>query len=594
MSAFKEVDMEDLAKKFDACMSRNIATPSAQDVPVYSHIIERILSKDQDYLKHEVFRKMLRTHKCIVKNSFLFQVFLLMKRDQSFHLEDEKYIRRVLQIKSVKSHSGINSITVFTSGQPEWIDKETGETRQQNFSCRWNCSFCPSEPGQPKSYLSLEPGVLRANRNNFDCVSQIHDRMKALYLCGHDCDKLELLVLGGTWTSYPVAYREEFIRDIYFAANVFWDFLNESMPLRERRDLDEEKQINKTATSKVIGLTLETRPDTITAKELKLLRYYGCTRVQLGIQHLDDAVLEKNNRKCKTSTTIKAIKILKDCGFKIDGHFIPNLPGSSLEKDVEMFRQLLTVVNQSNHTYTLLNEDVQVDQWKVYPCTIVPYTDIEKWYKDGSYVPYSKDAMKTMLLDMKANVFPWIRLNRIVRDIPDHYSFDPEYNSNLRQSLAEELKLSGRQCKCVRCREIKRGDFHDSDCYVVVRQYNASGGMEFFISFESQDNSVLYGFVRLRLTKTQPLHIFPELEDCALIRELHVYGNLQAVNTEGCHVQHKGLGQKLLAIAEEIAIKNNFNRMSVIAGEGTREYYEKRGYIDNFGQGRFMMKTLTL
>jgi ELP3 family radical SAM enzyme/protein acetyltransferase len=610
-SHIREVDMEDLAKRFQRAMNHVIDEPTTDDIRRYEHVIDAILKKEQDFTKYSVLNSMLKANKAIVKRSFLFQVFLALKHEKGCTSADERYIRNVLQIKTVKSHSGINSVTVFTSGTPEWNDPITGQHKKQEFSCAFNCSFCPTEPGQPKSYLSLEPGVLRANRNRFDCVSQMHDRMKALYLCGHECDKLEVLVLGGTWCSYPTAYREEFVRDIYYGANTFFDFFNNSMfkqnghnvELRERKSLTEEKTINKHTMCKVIGLTLETRPDTITSKELKLLRYYGCTRVQLGIQHIDNAVLKKVNRQCTTERTIKAIKLLKDANFKLDAHFMPNLPGSSLELDTKMFQSLLAVVEQCeilrddinnvlHMKYNMVNTDLQVDQWKVYPCTVVPWTDIEKWYKSGEYVPYDRILMKDMLLDMKADMLPWIRLNRIVRDITDVYSFDPEYRSNLRQDLASELKQQGKFCFCTRCREIKTQKFDTDNMFMVVREYSASEGKEYFISYESQDNKVLYGFIRLRLTTNQPIHIFPELEGCALIRELHVYGKLQPVSTKCSHVQHSGLGKHLVQKAEDIAKKNLYNKISVIAGEGTRGYYEKLGFIDDAGEGQFMMKEL--
>jgi histone acetyltransferase (RNA polymerase elongator complex component) len=373
--------------------------------------------------------------------------------------------------------------------------------------------------------------------------------------------------------------------------------------IREKLSLNDEKIINKTARSKVIGLTLETRPDTITAKELKLLRYYGCTRVQLGIQHIDNDVLKKINRMCKTETAIKGIKLLKDAGYKIDGHFMPNLPGSTIEKDRRMMLdQLLGVVEHTRiedidnktitEVYNLTNEDIQVDQWKVYPTTIVPYTEIEKWYKSGEYVPYDMELLKELLFEMKVKVFPWIRLNRVVRDIPDDYSFLTTYRSNMRQDIIAELQKKGKFCYDIRSREVKTQTFNLDEMFMVTRIYNASEGREYFISFESQDNKILYGFIRLRLTTNQPIHIFPELEGCALIRELHVYGKLQPVGKATNHVQHSGLGRRLLQKAEDIAIKNNYHKISVIAGEGTRGYYEKFGYIDNNGEGHFMIKDL--
>jgi histone acetyltransferase (RNA polymerase elongator complex component) len=608
----RNVDIEELDRKYDALIKRTFEYPTQELLdtnPNYINVVETILLKDKDYKIFNNLKQVMRKYSIHVKNSYVFQVYLLMKERESykgrFCEDDDIYIRSVLQIKAGKSHSGIISVTVFTSGYPEFIDPKTGEQKKQVFSCAFDCFYCPNEPGgeTPRSYLKGEPGVMRATRSNFDCLTQMFDRMKALYLCGHECDKLEVLVLGGTWTSYPIPYREQFIRDIYYSANTFFDMFANTPNIREKLSLTEEKLINKTTRSKVIGLTLETRPDTITAKELKLLRYYGCTRVQLGIQHLDNDVLTKINRKCKTETTIKGIKLLKDAGYKIDGHFMPNLPGSTPDKDKNMLINELLGVQEYTRTedienqittekYKLSNENVQVDQWKVYPTTIVPWTEIEKWYKSGEYVPYDMDEMKEILLETITKVFPWIRLNRIVRDIPDDYSILTNYRSNMRQDLDTELKKQGKFSYCIRNREVKTQNFDMNNMFMVIREYDASDGTEYFISFESQDNKLLYGFIRLRLTNNQPIHIFPELEGCALIRELHVYGKLQPVGNKTNHVQHSGLGRRLLQKAENIAKTNKYNKISVIAGEGTRGYYEKFGYIDNFGEGRFMIKDL--
>lgn len=606
----REVDIEELTKKYDGLVHRTFDVPTYQDLEKNESlklVVDTILTRDVDYKVFGNLKALMRKYCLSVKNSYLFQVFLLLKEQDKdkYTVDEEAYLRQVLQIKGVKSHSGIISVTVFTSGDPEYIDPKTGELKTQRFSCFANCAYCPNEPGQPRSYLKGEPGVMRANRANFDCITQMFERMKALYLCGHECDKLEVLVLGGTWTSYPIPYREQFVRDIYYAANTFFDRFSldtAASSIRDKLTLQEEKDINKTARCKVIGLTLETRPDTITAKELKLLRYYGCTRVQLGIQHIDNDVLKTINRQCKTETAIKGIKLLKDAGYKIDGHFMPNLPGTTIEKDRNMIlTQLLGVqslercVSESGEvyeTYNLVNSSIQVDQWKVYPTTIVPYTDIEKWFKEGTYVPYAQEKIKELLFEMKTKMLPWIRTNRVVRDIPDDYSLLTTYKSNLHQDLLSELKLQGKHCMCIRSREVKRAQFNVDEVVLVVREYNASEGKEFFISFESQDNLTLYGFIRLRLTNNQPIHIFPELEGCALIRELHVYGVLQRVGTQGAHVQHSGLGKRLVNKAESIAIDNGFKKISVIAGEGTRGYYEKLGFVDDNGEGHFMIKAL--
>jgi ELP3 family radical SAM enzyme/protein acetyltransferase len=237
--------------------------------------------------------------------------------------------------------------------------------------------------------------------NQFDPVLQFADRAATLAQNGHPVDKIELLVLGGTWESYPTPYRTEFIRDLFFAANTFLD-----RAPRQRLGLAEEQRRNETASVKIIGLTLETRPDTIDAAALRRLREYGCTRVQLGLQHTDDAILKKINRGCTNADASRAIRLLKDACFKVDIHLMPNLPGASPAADAAMFDAVLE------------DPALQVDQWKIYPCEIVPWTVIERWHKDGKHAPYDDAALEEVLVAAKARVKPWVRLNRVRRDIP--------------------------------------------------------------------------------------------------------------------------------------------------------------------------------
>eukprot|EP01052_Picozoa_sp_SAG31_P018802 SAG31_NODE_1347_length_8693_cov_32.744938_1_plen_358_part_00 len=278
-------------------------------------------------------------------------------------------LRQALIKKHSKSESGVLVVTVLTAPHPAFTDPATGNFVTQSFSCEWNCYYCPNEPGQPRSYLHDEPSVLRANMNRFDPVLQFVDRCATLAQNGHPVDKVELLVLGGTWTSYPIAYQEEFVRDLFFAANTFLNrgqsTVDTSSELRPRLSLKEEQAINETASVKIIGLTLETRPDTILdagGETLVQLRKYGCTRVQLGLQHTDDNILRKINRGCSTAQAIEAIGLLKDSGFKVDVHLMPNLPGATPKLDREMFDRLL------------FDPLLQADQWKIYPCEIVPWT----------------------------------------------------------------------------------------------------------------------------------------------------------------------------------------------------------------------------
>lgn len=581
--------MECLKAKYSAHLEKTYEEHIQNEKDV-SDLLNRLLvdeEADISYLK--------RVYRCYYRNSTL----LKYARDK-FPKESIETLENRLRIARGKSHSGVLVITIFTSPHPEYTDS-FGQKRQQAFSCKWNCAYCPNEPGQPRSYLLGEPGVLRANTHKFICTEQMWARMDALYNNGHPIDKLEVLVLGGTWESYPKEYRNEFIRDIYYAANTFWTRDQD----RPKASLSLERDGNQNAECKIIGLTLETRPDTICENSIRTLRYYGCTRVQLGIQHLDDAILERVNRQCPTWKTVRAIRQLKQWGYKIDAHFMPCLPSAhapspstpqtTLLQDTHMFlNQLLGMQKDPElipspipniHTWTrwyLSHPEFQVDQWKIYPCDVVPYTEIETWWKNGEYVLYSHDELFELLLQVKRAVFPWIRLNRVIRDIPGDYILaSGEGQSNLRQALQMEMKKRGWVCRCIRCREIKRDKLPET-IYYTVHEYEASGGTEYFISAE---NRVLCGFVRLRLEEGFP----------AYIRELHVYGLLAPVETKKGNetVQNRKIGSTLMGLAENIARVKGYRVMKVIAGEGTRQYYAKLGYSDEgeLGMG-FMTKVL--
>jgi ELP3 family radical SAM enzyme/protein acetyltransferase len=569
------------------------------------------------------------------KKSQILQVYRSLLNQNK--IERNQLLEELLITKCGKSQSGIISITVLTSPFPS---NEKGEI--QKFSCKWDCFYCPNQPGQPRSYLRNEPAVLRANYNHFDAVMQFTDRCVSLRQNGHPIDKVELLVLGGTWTSYPLKYREDFCRDLYFAANTFHDICDGSIEnMRDRKNLQEEKLINETALCKIIGLTLETRPDTINQNEMRLLRSYGCTRVQLGVQHTDDIILKKINRGHGLSETINAIKLLKNACFKIDVHLMPNLPFSSPVKDSSMFESMLN------------NEDLQVDQWKIYPCEITPWTKIKKWYDNGSYIPYSEENLIDLLCEVKSNVHPWIRLNRVVRDIPSHYIVGGIDSPSMREDVLATMRRKNLKCKCIRCREVgdlgghkqhelstkpttnkktsrmgrrilrtgdvdkinkwslrtrpnREGVLARKQCEILSlsavmkhRTYVSSGGVEHFISFETKDEETLFGFLRLRLSNEAGSNTFTSLKQCALIRELHVYGQLvpikhsDATCIKGINTaQHRGFGKFLILDAERIARKAGFKKIAVIAGVGTRNYYRKLGFVTE-GDGDFLVKHLT-
>jgi len=607
-------DIEDVYKRLEAKYDKVFNTergeaykkPTPDDLDRHKGMILHILSLDEAGRKKFDIIAYKRKMSVNVKNSFLFGVYLglVARGDFKGGIEEQVQVSDVLKIKKGKSSSGVLVITLFTSPYPSFLDVASGKRVQQTFSCKHDCHYCPNEKGvMPRSYLSLEPGCQRAKRAGFDCVEQMWERMNNLYMCGHvHLDKLEVLVLGGTWSNYPVGYQREFCRDIYYAANVFWDANR-----RERMSLEDEKKMNKNAMVKVIGLTLETRPDCVNEEELIRFREYGVTRVQLGIQHTDSAILKRVNRGCGREDAVKALKLLKESCWKVDTHFMPNLPGSSPELDEKMLvDELLGAEGPPKRwtekgtgweweEWTLRSPELQSDQWKIYPAMVVPYSKMAEWYQNGEYIPYGLSELQDVLLKTLAVMFPWIRINRLIRDISGDYLLDhvSKEVGDMRNSLEAMLKEEGKSCACIRCRQIT-GDQLSGDYTMRMRKYNASDGVEFFIAAESKDAKKLYGFVRLRFpqNKTTTSSPFPEIVGLALIRELHVYGLVNKVGEKrSSNAQHRGIGKHLMHVAEVIAKRDSWRGLAVISGEGVRGYYERLGFVhDTHGLGQMMIK----
>jgi len=492
----------------------------------------------------------------------------ISKKELRYVYLQEKFhgFPNILIKKSMRSEHGVFVVSVVTSPNPEYID-ENGEKKVQKFSCKHNCYYCPNDPSQPRSYLRGEPGVDRANSVGFDVVKQIHVRLDSYIMMGQMPDKLEIIVLGGTWSEYPIQYQKTVIRDIYYAANVYHNGIE-----RERLTIEEEVKLNENANVHIIGLTLETRPDSIDMEEIKRFRLYNCTRLQIGLQHTDNDILKIINRGHTIETTKKAIKLLLDNGFKVDIHIMPNLPGSDLEKDKKMVE---TLFNDS---------DLQVDQWKIYPTSVVPWSVLEIWFKKGKFVPYSDEVLMEFLLSIKEKIPERIRLNRVVRDIPESYIMGGCKTSHMRQLLQQEMQKRNITCHCIRCRSVK-GKMVDPNFILKYEHFIASGADEYFINVVSQDNSTLYGFLRLRIPNPTNALQLDEVKNCALIRELHVYGTVVNVNRNKDNeyqtmnaTQHKGFGKMLMKKAEDIAREHDMKSIAVISGVGVRGYYRKLGY----------------
>lgn len=483
----------------------------------------------------------------------------------------------LLTYKPVRSWSGVLVITVVM--------------RPDKFSCPHNCYYCPNEPGQPRSYLSNEPAVARANEVKFDAVAQVYSRLCTLRKNGHKVDKLEIIVLGGTFSAYPRDYQKEFIRDLFFAANTYNIYLDLQKNLyaasyKERYSLLEEQRANEKASHKIIGISLETRPDHINKFEIMRLRSYGCTRVQLGVQHTDNTILDGVNRGHHVEHSIKAIKLLRCNGFKIDLHIMPDLPGSNPEMDKIMIQRILE------------SPEFIPDYLKIYPCLDVDFTEIRNWKQSGRWKPYADsdngEAITDVVLYAKILSKPYIRFNRIQRDFCEEREGVIGYNSknirsNFRQMLHDKMKLTGVTCKCIRCTEVKNNSIDVNQIRYKITSYKTIDGDEHFISSHCQSH--LLGFVRLRINHNNRNIVYHHLYDYAFIRELHVYGGVVPTNEDGSKVQHLGIGKSLMSMAQSLAFLKGKNKIAVISGVGVRDYYRKLGFSYE-NQGNYMIKTI--
>jgi elongator complex protein 3 len=466
----------------------------------------------------------------------------------------------LLTRRAVRTLSGIAPITVLTKPAP----------------CPGKCVYCPTELTMPKSYISNEPAAMRALLLRFDPYAQMTRRLQAMRDNGHPTDKIELIVKGGTWSAYEWKYQKWFIKRCFDAANSFY------AKRKSSKNLEQAQKKNERAKNRIIGLTLETRPDWITPKEILQLRELGCTRVELGIQTLDNKILDLVKRGHYTDWVIYATHLLKDAGFKVDYHMMPALPGSTPAKDIKIFKELFD------------DDRYRPDMIKIYPCVILPNSEIYQWWKKGKYKPWSEKTMIKTFAKIKSFIPRYVRISRLIRDFPAPDIAAGTHISNLREAVQKEMKKQKIKCKCLRCREI--GHNPDIDAIKIkpklfIEKYKASGGTEYFLSFEDPKRRIVFAFLRLRIPSPANqtiLKILPELENCALIRELHTYGHLVGLTKKSkLAAQHKGLGKKLMKQAEQIAKKEKLKHIAVISGIGVREYYKALGYKI---KGSYMVK----
>ncbi len=491
------------------------------------------------------FAKKHRTS--LPKNSALLSAYHKLLRQGK--VRENKTLEGLLRTRKIRSLSGIVSVSVLTK---PWF-------------CPGKCIYCPNQKDLPKSYLDGEPAVMRAQANDFDPYRQVQARLKSLKATGHNISKIELIVIGGTWSAIPISYQNWFIKEVFRACNQY-RFSGKNSSQRSSQSLKTAQRLNEKAKCRIIGITVETRPDHINEAEIKRLRSLGVTRVELGVQSLNDEVLKKNLRGHGVNQTILATRLLKNASFKICYHMMPNLPGSDLKKDKKMFIELFN------------NPDFQPDFLKIYPCVVCKEAPLYKLWLKGKYHPYSDRKLIDLLVQAKQQVPVWCRIIRIYRDIPSFKIMAGSKISNLRQVVNKELNKQGKKCNCIRCREIK-GKFTAKNKLKMFQQnYSASGGQEIFLTFEDIKRKNLYALLRLRLPKSSQA-IFPVLKNAALMREIHTYGEAIDFNQQSkTSPQHRRLGKELIKASEKIAKDQGFKKMAVISGVGTRNYYRMLGY----------------
>ncbi len=500
-------------------------------------------------------------------------------------LSQQKHTKLIT--KPIRTQSGVAVIALMTAP----------------FACKHGrCIFCPGGPGSvfgdvPQSYTGREPSTMRGIRNDYDPYLIAFNRLEQYVATGHNHDKVEMIVMGGTFPSFDLGYQEDFITYAFKGLNDFSDFFyadrqldfdrykalfempgnlhdNERVErvklrvgsLKQSSSLEKEQKRNENSKIRCVALCIETKPDWCFEKEIDSMLRFGTTRVELGVQCLSDEILRKTNRGHTLADTVKATQLMRDSFLKIGYHMMPGLPGSNKEMDIQMFREIFT------------NQDYMPDSLKIYPTLVMEGTGLFELWRKKLYKPLTLQEAAEIISEAKRFVPRWCRVMRIQRDIPTYRITDGVKNTNLRQYVEELCRIKGIKCRCIRCREPRNKEIDFSDVKILHDEYEANGGTEIFISAEDVKNDLMLGFCRLRI----PAKPFRKeiTQRTAGIRELHVYGSAVPIGEKSdSAIQHKGFGSRLLGEAESIAVeKFDAKKMLVISGIGAREYYRKFGY----------------
>ena len=465
--------------------------------------------------------------------------------------EEKRKLLPFLRRKATRTISGVTVIAVMTKPypcpQPE------------------PCAYCPGGPpfGVPQSYTGFEPAAMRGLQNKFDPHLQVKSRICQLQAIGHNVDKIELIVMGGTFPATPLDYQMWFIQRCL-------DAITEM----ESASLEEAKKNAETSRIRNVGITVETRPDWAKESHIDHMLSMGVTRVEVGVQNPSDEIYRLVGRTHTVKDVVEATRIMKDSGLKIVYHLMPGLPGSNTKKDLKAFREIFT------------NPDFKPDMIKIYPCLVLKGTKAYKWYHEGKYEPYTNETAANLIVKIKKNIPHWIRVMRVQRDIPAPLIVAGVKRSNLRQLVQQKLKEQGIKCRCTRCREVGHRMLEEKirpdpeKVKILTTKYAASEGEEIFISAEDPENDLLIGYLRLRIPSEKAHRPEIKAKPCSIVRELHVYGPLVPVGEHLAKAwQHKGYGAILLSEAERISKEDcDLKKVLVISALGTKQYYMRFGY----------------
>ena len=477
---------------------------------------------------------------------------ILARLPVDFDDDEREMMVNLLRKKSMRTISGVAIVAVMTS--PE--------------SCPHGmCIPCPGGPlsGTPQSYTGHEPAALRASLNDFDPFLQTSNRIKQLQVIGHRTDKVDFIIMGGTFTARNPYYQEWFVKRCYDALNQV-----------ESENLSDAMKYNEKADSRCIGLTVETRPDWFRLRHIDQVLGFGATRVELGVQTVYDDILYDIKRGHTVADSIIATRESKESGLKVCYHMMPGLPGSSWERDVECFQTIFE------------DTGFKPDMIKIYPTLTIKGTPLYDMWKEGRYTPLSTEDASNLIAELKTLVPEWVRIQRIQRDVPSQYIDAGVDKSNLRQLVIKELRSHGKECRCIRCREIghkslcEKIEFTDEDISLNNSFYEASDSEEAFISLDVEKYDGLLGYLRLRDIQNPHRHELQE-NPCMMIRELKVVGRELSVGEKSKKgFQHKGYGKELVKEAERISLEEyDKHCLYVLSGVGVKEYYRKLGFQDH-------------